>query len=71
MDENTKSLFLFPEPSFIGGMGSVLDIGGNFFPLNASRSGEEADAKAIKSDWQNVGKDIRSAMDSECNGEQK
>lgn len=71
MDENTKSLFLFPDPSFIGGMGTVLDIGGNFFPFNASRTGDEADAKAIKSDWQIVGKDIESVMANECHGEQK
>jgi hypothetical protein len=39
-------------------MGSVLNISGNYFPFNYSKSDEDADKKAIQSDWAIIGQDI-------------
>ena len=54
--------FLFAKPSFIGGMASVLDLGGTLVIYNESKDSIEADARAIGSDWMVTGNDIRSAM---------
>jgi hypothetical protein len=51
--------FLFARNSFWVGAGSAFDIWGDYFLYNGSRSGNEADARAIASDWRVVGKDIR------------
>ncbi|MBW2149837.1 MAG: hypothetical protein JRG73_08950 [Deltaproteobacteria bacterium] len=58
-----RSDFLFATPSFIGGMASVLDIGATLVMYNESRTPEEADYRAIESDWGVVGNDIRIAID--------
>jgi len=50
---------LFAEPSFIEGIGSVLDISGILHKdYNSSSTELEADAKALQNDWRAVGKDI-------------
>ena len=54
--------YLFATPSFLSGMASVLDIGSTLTHYNTSDSPEEADARAIASDWAMVGQDIRSAI---------
>lgn len=54
--------FLLPKNSFISGMGSVLNLKGEYFKYNTSRSGLEADNRATKSDWGVVGQDIRNAF---------
>lgn len=54
--------FLFSDPSFVSGLGSVLDIGGGFLVYNTSRNGSEADERAIASDWAIVGKDLLTAV---------
>jgi hypothetical protein len=56
--------FLFSSPSFFIGMGTVLNIGGNYYAFNCSSSEEEADRKALASDWEMIGKDFRNAMKS-------
>ncbi len=56
--------YLFARPSFISGMASVLDIGGNNVNYNLSQTPEEAD-NAIKSDWYIVGKDISDTIEKE------
>jgi hypothetical protein len=58
-----KTDFLFVNPCFAMGLGSILNIGGNFFPINYSESSAEADFKAIHSDWGMVGRDIDFAID--------
>jgi len=66
------SCFLFANPSFIGGMASVLDLGSTLVAYNRSPSGSEADGRAIMSDWRNTGKDIAAAIDQtkrELNGQ--
>jgi hypothetical protein len=51
--------FLYATPSFLSGAGSVLNIFGDYFEYNTS---DEADEIAIQSDFDNVGEDIKKAM---------
>lgn len=51
--------FLLPKNNFWIGMGSILNLAGSYFEYNYSRSENEADLKALISDWDNVGGDIR------------
>ncbi|MFD2037017.1 hypothetical protein ACFSKL_19590 [Belliella marina] len=57
--EKYRTDFLLPKNNFLVGMGSVLNIVGSYFDNNYSKSGNEADLKAMVSDWQNVGDDFR------------
>jgi hypothetical protein len=59
---NIRTDFLTPRSSFGLGMASVMNIGGNYYHYNYSATTEEADANAIRSDWQMVGRDILSAL---------
>lgn len=54
--------FLFARPSFLEGMGRVLDIGGTMTEFNQSLTPEQADALALGMDWKVVGDDLRRAM---------
>lgn len=58
-----KSDFLFAMPDFLGGVSRVLDLGSTMNIYNDSDSPEEADYKAMSSDWQVTGDDIRRALD--------
>jgi hypothetical protein len=58
---DSTSDFLFAKNSFWIGAGSAFDLWGDYFLYNRSRNGNEADARAIASDWLVVGKDIRKA----------
>lgn len=53
---------LFPRTSVIIGAGTIINIAGNYFCFNYSRSGKEADEKAIRSDWGVIGNDIRESI---------
>ena len=59
------STFLFANPSFTQGLASALDIGGTLVVYNASSSTEEADRRAIASDWAAVWDDLRAAIKDE------
>lgn len=54
--------FLFPNPSFLKGMGTVMNLRGNYYSWNQSNTPEEADARGLKCDWAIIGEDIRSAF---------
>lgn len=54
--------FLFADTSIVAGAGSVINVFGNYYDFNYSKSEEEADIKAIKCDWYMIGKDIRKAL---------
>lgn len=54
--------FLFAKQSFIRGMGSIGNLGGEIL-FNYSDSDDGADIKALFSDWQAVGDDIYGALD--------
>ena len=53
---------LLPQASFFKGLGSVLNVSGNYYKFDYSKNGAEADKKAIESDWNIVGQDIKLAM---------
>lgn len=56
--------FLLQKNNFLIGLGSVLSIEGNYFEFNKSKSSQDADIKALKSDWYNIGEDIRESINS-------
>jgi hypothetical protein len=56
------NLFLFGSFGFREGMARVLDWWGNMVVYNESLTTGEADRRALSSDWQIVGDDIRTAM---------
>jgi hypothetical protein len=53
-----KTDHLLPKNNFWVGLGSILNIAGSYFDYNYSKSGYEADLKALMSDWENIGEDI-------------
>jgi len=53
--------FLFAHPGFLQGFSVALDIGGTLVEYNISRTPQEADARAIASDWAITGIDISTA----------
>jgi hypothetical protein len=56
-----KTNRLFHRTSVLDGIGSIINIAGNYFDFKYSNSGEEADSEAIENDWGVVGNDIRKA----------
>ena len=54
--------FLFTTPSFLTGAANILNLAGNFYEFNTSDSDKEADCKAIKNDFNIVGKDFEKAL---------
>lgn len=62
MSEKLKSDFLVAAPSFASGVGRLVDWYGLYDLYNVSRNGNEADIKAVSSDWLIVGQDIEEAL---------
>ncbi len=61
--KNSPTFRLFKrEPSFAGGVSSVLDLGATLQQYNNSATGNEADCDALKSDWQAVGNDLNNSI---------
>ena len=66
--------FLFARPSYLGGLASLMDIGGTLFLFNSFPKTAQADYWAIRSDWEMVGQDMKKATDlfaEELNEEEK
>jgi hypothetical protein len=63
MNGSIKTDFLTSTSTFITGMGSVLNVGGNYFPYHRSATPEEADEAALANDWTIVGQDIRAELE--------
>lgn len=59
-----RSSRLYHSSSVITGVASLFNIAGNFFEFNYSESESEADNKAIKRDWEIVGKDLYEAIET-------
>ena len=62
-----KSSFIFPNTSFLIGMGSVLNIAGNYFEFPIPETGENTDTRTISSSiapWQDLEKYITLVPDS-------
>lgn len=62
MSSRVQSDFLVAAPTFWSGAGRLLDWYGVYDSYNISRSGREADTKAMFADWRIVGQDINDAM---------
>ena len=62
MINKIKSDFLVASPSFTSGAGRLLDWYGLYDSYNVSRSGQEADAKAMFADWRMIGEDLNNAL---------
>jgi hypothetical protein len=60
--KNFQTDFLTPRSSFLVGMGSVLNLGGNYFGYNESESEGKADERAIACDWKMIGQDVRQVL---------
>ncbi|WP_026776561.1 hypothetical protein [Polaribacter sp. Hel_I_88] len=54
---------LLPKNNFWVGMGSILNLAGSYFDYNYSKTEKEADFKAIMSDWENIGDDIKKSKE--------
>ncbi len=54
--------FLFAKPTFISGMGAVIDLGGTMVRFNELLTPDEADYLALANDLATVGHDIRNFM---------
>lgn len=60
--KNTKSFYLFAEPSFIEGMIRVIDFKGTINIYNDSEIPKEADFRALENDWRVVGDDLKDSI---------
>ena len=56
--------FLFSTPNFISGAGTVMNIAGNYYDFNSSETGLEADAMAIKNDFNMIGQDMKDVLNT-------
>lgn len=65
INTDKRTDFLLPKRNFWTGFSSVLSIFGDSNKFNTSESGEEADYKALKSDWEMIGEDFKKAMSEE------
>jgi hypothetical protein len=50
--------FLFPNSSFLIGLGSIINVSGNYYFYNVSENEKEADIRAIESDCNLVKQDM-------------
>lgn len=55
--------YLLPKNNLWVGMGSILNLAGSYFDYNYSKTEKEADFKAIMSDWENVGVDVKKSKE--------
>ncbi len=58
-ERDVRADFLYARPSFWSGVGRALDLWGKFDDYNVSRTTEEADMRALYSDWRIVGQTLR------------
>ena len=65
IETEKRTDFLFPKRNFWTGFSSVLSIFGDSNKFNTSKTGNEADYKALKSDWEMIGKDFENAMNED------
>jgi len=57
--------FLTPRSSVVTGMGTLLNLAGAYYVYNISPTPEEADRRALASDWEIVGQDFRHVLRQE------
>lgn len=61
-DTEKRTDFLLKERNFWTGFSSILSLFGDSNMFNSSKSGEEADKKALISDWEMVGQDFKKSI---------
>ena len=61
---NYRADFSFFNSSFWIGVGSVLSLFSPYYPFDYSTSPNEVDKKAMRSDFEAVGQDIKKALES-------
>jgi hypothetical protein len=57
-----NNLFLFAGFGFFEGMGRVVDLTGTMVDYNGSPSIDEADSRALNSDWQAISDDFKNVL---------
>lgn len=57
-----STTFLTSDSNFTTGMGSAVNLGGNFYGFNYAPTPEAADLRALRTDWAIVGQDIATAI---------
>jgi hypothetical protein len=62
MEDKYHTDFLFAQPSFVSGAARTLDMFATFNKYNISGTPEEADMRALESDWAIVGQDFSKAF---------
>ncbi|MGO9410975.1 MAG: hypothetical protein ACLQCB_09510 [Spirochaetia bacterium] len=55
--------FLFIRPSFLNGMAKAIDVTASMDDYNISPTPEEADARALHADWQEIGRDLKIVLE--------
>lgn len=64
MREDFRSTFLFATPSWLEGVGRLLDFGNALTEYNRTAPPEDPDTRATAQDWLAVGDRLREAMAS-------
>jgi len=59
---NLTTTFLTSDSDFTTGMGTAVNLGGNFYGFNYAPTPEAADLRALRADWAMVGRDVMSAL---------
>jgi hypothetical protein len=54
--------YLFAKPSFLEGIARIFDFSGSLNQYNSGLTPEQSDYLVIRSDWEAVGNDLRSAI---------
>lgn len=58
-ERDVRTDFLVARPSFWSGMGRLLDLWGKYDEYNVSETPDQADQRALYSDWRITGQDLR------------
>lgn len=54
--------FLFTLPSILSSIGSFFSFSSMYYEYNRSKTGAEADYKALSSDWNMIGQDLNDSI---------
>lgn len=61
MEFKPRTDYLFSKTGFMIGLGSVINLAGNYYLYNGSKTADEADRRALANDWAMVAEDLRDA----------
>lgn len=57
------SEFLFARPTLLEGVARILDFGNTMQEYNTSLTGQQADFRALRSDWLQISADMRQSVE--------